>query len=404
MIGGGASPLVDAPRTQPGTRPRRLDDVYERITHHAVDDTAFPDRLRYPGGPFTIEAIGPLADRLGALEAPVTIVGTRRPSPEAWRHAHWLAAELAKAGATILSGGAYGIDAAAHEGALSVGGQTVALLPGSIEQWVPAGNSALFRRVRDAGALVALHDEPGKPRFHDRNAALAALSDHVVVVASGFRSGARNTAREARKRGRMLWVVPGAPWDETMQGNALELFSGALPLVSPWQIASSAGLPAGELAPPSDAVFARLWARHPFDPNPIPTAPAPDPLEARRAQAAAEPPGTSVRLDRRGASTRSATRPAVTREEGPASTLTASTPEPRRSRARGARVETVATSLPSPDERRLHEALREGPSTIDALVLRTGLPVGALRSLLLTWTVQGITREGPPGLFRLSSG
>ncbi len=397
MIRGRASAPRRRPRTQPARRTRRLDDVTRRVLTHSLDPR-FPDRLRYPRGPYAIEAIGALADRLGALRKPITIVGARRPSPEAWRFAHWLSATLASAGATILSGGAYGIDAAAHEGALSVGGHTVAVLPGTLEQWIPAGNSALFRRIRDSrGALVALHDEPGKPRFHDRNAALAALADHVVVVEAGFKSGARNTAREARERGRPLWVVPGAPWDDRTQGNALELFTGALPLVAPWQLAEAAGLVLPKPSAPVDVIFARAWTRSPFDPNPISTAPAPDPLEPRRARALVEGKGAAV----------------VTRSRGPASTLTASTPEPR-SRARGARSasvaaaaersRTVATHLPSPDERRLHEALLEGPSTVDALVLRTGLSVGALRSLLLTWTVQGITREGPPGLFRLSSG
>lgn len=340
-------------------------------------DAAFPPELRYPRGPEVIEAIGPLAGCLDSLGPCVTIVGTRRPHPEAWRYAHWLAATLAAAGATILSGGAYGIDAAAHEGALSVGGKTIAVLPGSLRSFVPAGNSALFRRVARSGALIAILPEGSKPRFHERNAILAALASDTVVVAAGAQSGARNTAREAARFGRRLWIVPGAPWEPSMDGCALELATHGRPLVSPLPLAQLLGLPAATIPVAGAVVFERPWSSAPYDPNPAPP---------RRPRIESQRPDSQVHP----------ARPSAALVTGPLPAASASS-APRR------RASTVAQILPAPDELSVLTALRDGPRTADALAVETGLPVGPLRALLLTWTVEGVLREGPPGLFQLSS-
>ncbi len=323
---------------------------------HALD-REFPARLRYPKGPDHVEVAGPLARDLDRLRAPVAIVGTRRPSSEAWRFAHWLGATLASKGATILSGGAYGIDAAAHEGALSVRGLTLAVLPTSVDRFSPAGNAALFRRIVAHGGLVGLLGRDARPRFHERNAAIAALADHVVVVSAPLESGARNTAREARRFGRGLWIVPGAPWEPTMQGNLLDLRGTAQPLVSPLPILAALGLDPSQVGDDRAVLWARPWQHAPVDPNP-----APPPRATRAADRASAPP----RSDR-----------SPTRTDGVPS---------------------------SPEESCGLEALRAGPKTLDELVLATGLPVGSLRALLLTWTVEGTTREGPSGVYRLANG
>lgn len=181
-------------------------------------------------------ADGPLATRLDSLAA-VAIVGTRRPCSEALEFTRRLAWLLAEAGMVVVSGGARGIDTMAHRAALEAGGQTVAVLPGAIDAWVPAENASLFRRIREEGALVAIVERPQRPRFHARNAVIAGLADHVVVTAAPIESGARNTANFARKAGRRLWVVPGAPWDVSMAGCGLELsIGGAQPLLAPEQL------------------------------------------------------------------------------------------------------------------------------------------------------------------------
>lgn len=308
-----------------------------------------------------LEAVGLLGDRLDSLEKPVAIVGTRTPSPAAWQYAYWLSARLAEKGATIVSGGAYGIDSAAHEGALSVDGRTVAILPGAIDKWQPAGNSALFRRiVSGGGALVAFLDRHEKPRYHERNAAIAALSDHVIVAAAPFQSGARNTAAEARARNKDLWVVPGAPWDESMAGCNLEIAIGAKTLVMPSQL----GLRKEEPPPPIDLFFQLPWLDAPRDPNP-----RPEHFGELRSRSA-------VVTERR----------------------------PRASSSPGAAQGTLELAFASPDERSVLAALQKGPRTVDELCLATSLPVTRLAGLLLTWTVDGVVREGPLGLYRLING
>lgn len=330
-------------------------------------DPKFPAALRYPGGPTDLEAIGEDAETLDRLVAPIAIVGTRRPSPEAWQYTHWLAGCLARSGATIVSGGAYGIDTAAHEGALAAGGRTIAFLPTSVDAFSPAGNSALFKRIAQRGALVGFRKKGDEPRFHERNAAMAAIVEHVIMVSAPLKSGARNTADEARRRGRVLWVVPGAPWDATMAGNAIELTLGAHPLISPQSILRQLGLRQHNVGSHKDVAWKTKWTSSPRDPNPAP------------------PPRTAT---------------VVTDPSPPASPLPPGLFSIRAGRPLEDRL-TMETILPAPEERRLLEALSNGPGTVDDLVLRTALPVAPVRALLLTWTVEGVVREGPVGLFRL---
>lgn len=322
-------------------------------------DPRFPGRLRYPGGPDHVEAEGPLADSLERLRCPIAIVGTRKPSAEARTYTFWLAKTLAEAGATIVSGGAYGIDTAAHEGALAANQPTVAVLPTSVDAFSPAGNSALFRRIRATGALVGFRQKGDLPRFHERNAAIAALVNDVIVTAAPVRSGARNTAAEARRREHCtLWVVPGAPWDPTMAGCAIELTLGAEALISPQPIMRKRDLPQEGVSTHNVVATRRAWQSR------------------------------------------------VTTSEAPASVVTIArdardTREARDAREAPRQRLTTETLLPAPEERRLLHALAEGPGTVDDLVLRTALPVAPVRALLLTWTVEGVVREGPVGLFRL---
>jgi DNA processing protein len=167
-----------------------------------------------------------LCDRLDSLSPSIAIVGTRKPSAVAAEFAYEIAADLARAGVTVVSGGAVGIDAAAHVGALDAGGNTVVVLPTTLDSPGPHINRPIFARAQLSGALVALFDQPRGPNFFQRNAVIAALADATVVVAAPIKSGARNTAAAARKLGRPLWIVPGAIWDETMAGCACELAIG----------------------------------------------------------------------------------------------------------------------------------------------------------------------------------
>jgi len=113
---------------------------------------------------------------------------------------------------TIMSGGAFGIDAASHRGALQSGGRTIAVAAGGLDINYPPGNSGLLDLIREKGLMVSEYPPgmaPQRPQFLERNRLIAALSDGVVVVEAALRSGARNTASWAHAIGRPIMAVPG---------------------------------------------------------------------------------------------------------------------------------------------------------------------------------------------------
>ena len=119
---------------------------------------------------------------------------------------------LATAGVTVISGMAWGIDAAAHRGALAGGGTTIAVLGGGPDVVYPAGGRPLYRRIVERGAAISEWpggEKPAKWRFPARNRLMAALSQITVVVEGAERSGSLITAREAAGLGRTVGAVPG---------------------------------------------------------------------------------------------------------------------------------------------------------------------------------------------------
>ena len=155
--------------------------------------------------------------------ASVAVVGGRRASPLRRAAARSMGAGLARAGWCVVSGGAVGVDAAAHAGALDAGGTTVVVLGCGLDVPYPRANIGLFARVRASGGTLASEHPPGgQPRaanFLPRNRLIAALSAAVVVVEAAEDSGSLSTARAAGSRGvgRVL-VLPGAPWDPGAAG------------------------------------------------------------------------------------------------------------------------------------------------------------------------------------------
>lgn len=155
-----------------------------------------------------------LAGDPASMAAPcVAIVGTRRASGYGRSTAAEIAEELARAGVTVVSGLAIGIDAAAHEAAVSAGGRSVAVLPSPLDRIYPPRHRALAARlVATGGALVselAPGAAPGKPDFARRNRIIAGLARAVVVVEAPDRSGALLTAAAAIDHGREVFAVPG---------------------------------------------------------------------------------------------------------------------------------------------------------------------------------------------------
>ncbi|MBX9918413.1 MAG: DNA-processing protein DprA [Mycolicibacterium frederiksbergense] len=161
--------------------------------------------------PMVLWAIGPARlDEVAARAA--AIVGTRASTTYGEHVAADLSAGLAERHVAVVSGGAYGIDGAAHRAALGVDGVTVAVLAGGIDVPYPAGHSALLHRIGGSGLLVTEYPpgvRPARHRFLTRNRLVAALSGATVVVEAGLRSGAANTAAWADVMGRVVCAVPG---------------------------------------------------------------------------------------------------------------------------------------------------------------------------------------------------
>ncbi|MDI9914570.1 DNA-processing protein DprA [Rhodococcus sp. IEGM 1379] len=161
--------------------------------------------------PFVLWVLGS-RDLSELTERSVAIVGTRASTSYGEHVTAEIAGDLAVDGWTVTSGAAFGIDGAAHRAALGVGGTTVAVLACGVDRAYPSGHARLLRQVVNSGAVVSEYPPgttPAKFRFLARNRLVAALSDGVVVVEAGWRSGARNTANWARKLGHPVMAVPG---------------------------------------------------------------------------------------------------------------------------------------------------------------------------------------------------
>jgi DNA processing protein len=150
--------------------------------------------------------------RLAAVRS-VAVVGSRAATDYGIHVAAELGADLAARGWVVVSGGAYGVDAAAHRGALAGGGATVAVLACGVDVTYPRGQAALLERIAAGEGVVVSELPPGstptRPRFLTRNRVIAAVSRGTVVVEAAHRSGALNTASSASALGRFVMGVPG---------------------------------------------------------------------------------------------------------------------------------------------------------------------------------------------------
>jgi DNA processing protein len=175
-------------------------------------DDEWPSRLDDLGvhAPHCLWVRGELA---GLSDAPsISVVGARAATGYGDHVARELSAELAASGVVVVSGAAYGIDGAAHRGALGAGGRTIAILAGGADRPYPAGHTELIARIAQTGAVFSetpCGTAPSKWRFLARNRLIAALGDATVVVEAGMRSGSLNTAAHAAELGRPLGAVPG---------------------------------------------------------------------------------------------------------------------------------------------------------------------------------------------------
>jgi len=152
------------------------------------------------------------ADLRFACSRSVSMVGSRAASSYGGHVAGEMAADLGERGWTVISGGAYGVDAAAHRGALAAEAVTIAVLACGVDYPYPAGHADLFAAIAAQGLVISEWPpgrRPARMRFLVRNRVIAALGCGTVIVEAGERSGALNTARHAADLGKPLMAVPG---------------------------------------------------------------------------------------------------------------------------------------------------------------------------------------------------
>lgn len=278
-----------------------------------------------------------LEGEAGLLGAPsVAVVGSRRPTPQGRENARRFAQGLARAGWTVVSGLAAGIDAAAHEGALQAGERgagTIAVVGTGIDKVYPVHHGTLQRHLLAQGGLVVSELPLGAPplarHFPLRNRVIAGLAQGTLVVEAALRSGSLITARLAVEAGREVMVVPGSILAEQSAGCHELIRQGATLVASVEQVLEALGA-AGDAAAPA-------------------TRPTPS--------GAAAPTGAS-----------------------------------------GADTGTAPTDDPADDP--VLRALGHDPTSLDALMARCGWPAPALNAHLLTLELSGLVARLPGGLFQ----
>jgi DNA processing protein len=212
--------------------------MFRRRTHVWIDgDPDYPIRDSIPGRPAVLLGEGGDAD---AFDAPrVAMVGTRSASPHGLADAREIAAHVAAAGVTVVSGLAIGIDGASHQGALDASGRAVGVVATGLDVVYPRRHGQLFERVRTNGVIVTEHAygvQPNRMRFPVRNRIIAALCDVCVVVEATAGGGAAITASFANDYGRPVYALPGARRNEAAAGCNALIADGATPLLDPGDI------------------------------------------------------------------------------------------------------------------------------------------------------------------------
>jgi DNA processing protein len=229
-----------APETSRGFQIERWSRGSEAYPKELLDLSAPPSELY---------AIG---NRSALIGPRVAIVGTRQSTAYGERSTRTLTRALVRAGVSIISGMARGIDGAAHRTAIEESGKTVAVLGTGIDVPYPVGHSQLHRSIAEHG-LVLSENPPGatahQGAFPKRNRIIAALAPVTIVIEAGFKSGALNTATQALELGRVVAAVPGPIDSEQSKGSNELLRDGAVLIASPDDALSLLGVKAANDRP-----------------------------------------------------------------------------------------------------------------------------------------------------------
>ncbi len=265
----------------PAPRLREGADRWQRAAERAgrrflfLGTNAYPARLaEIPVPPIALEVAGP-AD----WNAPaVAVVGARRATPYGISIAEEIGAGLARAGFTVVSGLARGVDAGAHRAALGAGGVTIGILGSAHDRFYPPEHRELARRCAGSGAVASEFPpgtQPLRHHFPRRNRIIAGLTIGTVVVEAAERSGSLSTARHAVDSGREVFAVPGPIHSETSAGCHALIREGAALVGSVRHLLEDLGIPASSPAP-----------ARPLDPDPRPAAVGNEPIPPSGADAA----------------------------------------------------------------------------------------------------------------------
>ncbi len=213
------------------------------------EDPAYPGTLRgIPDEPLLLFVRGSLPDGPS-----LAVVGSRRPSARGRATAHGFAREASAAGAVVISGLAFGVDAAAHEGALAASGKTVAVLASGLDGPTPRANRRLAQRILDSGGAWVSEHPPGTAalpfHFPERNRLISGLASHALIIEARERSGSLWTARHALEQGREVLTVPGPIDTEQCRGSNGLLRDGATPILDSHDLLFAVlGLAPGEVS------------------------------------------------------------------------------------------------------------------------------------------------------------
>lgn len=237
-----------------GTRSQQLDD--DAIALAFADGDGFPERLlSYPGHPRWLFTRG-----AGSVRPSLGIVGTRACTAYGLELAELYGRVAARAGWSVVSGLARGIDGAAHRGAVAAGGHCHAVLGSGVDVIYPAAHRGLYGAILEGGGMISSEYPPETPpeawRFPTRNRIIAGCSDVLLVVEAGVKGGALITARIALDYGVPVYAVPGDVDRSTSIGTNLLIRDGAFPVLGPEDLAEVldllAPLYANELKPHKD--------------------------------------------------------------------------------------------------------------------------------------------------------